>query len=285
MKIYLACIFIFFVSLVVLLGDVHEKRHQDYLAALKKNQVHIPEVTVANHLLENSIQRGTVLLSDGSSKLSQLNLELYQKLNSKTNSRSVMIKARNGQKSMLSSQAVDKNYYFANSYLLGFKPFNTKNNWLPLYTIAQRKQYQLDSDQYGVDEVWQNSAQSYVNLRGDCEDHAILLADWLIEQGVDARVVLGSYQGGGHAWVIAFVDGKSFLLEATSKRVGKTWSHYPLASLTKDYEPEFMFNRQAFWANKGSLKTTNYSGSQWLKTASFKFDKAIGSFSKIGSDA
>ena len=58
----------------------------------------------------------------------------------------------------------------------------------PLYTLAQRKRYQLDAKQYaGRSEVWQTSRQAFFYPRGDCEDHAIALADWLIEMGEDAR--------------------------------------------------------------------------------------------------
>ena len=70
-------------------------------------------------------------------------------------------------------------------------------------------------------EIWQNSRQAYLHTRGDCEDHAIILADWLIALGHDARVVLGNHRGGGHAWVVLFQDGREMILEATSKKANQ----------------------------------------------------------------
>lgn len=170
---------------------------------------------------------------------------------------------------IMSARGIDWKHHFANSYLVGVRPFEAENNWLPLYTISSRKTYQLDSKQYNTEEMWQNSAQAYVALRGDCEDHAILLADWLISEGVDARVAVGRYKDGGHAWVVAIQEGKEYLLEATDKRKHKSWNHYPLASLASDYHPKYMFNRTHFWVNKGSEYTTSYSGAQWEKSAEF----------------
>ncbi|NTS77542.1 transglutaminase-like cysteine peptidase [Catenovulum sp. SM1970] len=170
----------------------------------------------------------------------------------------------------LSAMGVDWKHHFANSYLVGIRPFPVENNWLPLYTLSQIKTYQYDHEQYGVQEMWQNSAQAFAHPRGDCEDHAIILADWLISEGVDARVVGGKYKDGGHAWVVAIVDNKAFILEATSKRVGKSWNHYPLASLAKYYQPEFMFNRTDFWVNTDTRIKTDYQGHHWRKTSVFQ---------------
>lgn len=170
----------------------------------------------------------------------------------------------------ITALGVDRQYYFANSYLRGIRPFAVDNAWLPLYALAKRKVYQYDHEQYdGAPEIWQNSKQAFIAPRGDCEDHAIVLADWLISEGIDARVVLGKYKKGGHAWVVAIKDGKAYVLEATDKRVRKSWNHYPLASLARDYHPQYMFNRQFFWVNKGSDKTTDYSEKRWLKTSQY----------------
>jgi len=170
----------------------------------------------------------------------------------------------------LSALGVDWKHHFANSYLVGFRPFPVENNWLPLYAIAQLKTYETDDKQYNTPELWQNSAQAYAKPRGDCEDHAIILADWLISEGIDARVVGGSYKGGGHAWVLAIIDNQEFILEATSKRKTKNWNHYPLASLARHYKPEFMFNREQFWINTNSSITHNYRGKHWKQTSTFK---------------
>lgn len=167
------------------------------------------------------------------------------------------------------AMGLDRDHHFVNSYLVGVHPFPVDNKWLPLYTLTQRKAYQLDKEQYNAEDLWQNSAQAYVLPRGDCEDHALILADWLISEGVDAKVVIGKYKASGHAWVVARQEGKVYLLEATDKRAGKSWNHYPLAQLSKDYHPEYMFNRTSFWRNNGSKLTKDYMGGHWEKTSRF----------------
>ncbi len=166
---------------------------------------------------------------------------------------------------------VDRRHHFVNAYLEGFQPFRTEQLWVPLYTIAHKLEYQRDHQQYpGGQDVWQSSRQAFYNTRGDCEDHALALADWLMSMGYDARVVLGRARREYHAWVVLFHEEREFLLEATSKRKKMDWSLYPLAGLQTDYQPEYMFNRRYFWTNQGSAFTTRYSGSQWLKQSRYK---------------
>lgn len=54
-------------------------------------------------------------------------------------------------------------------------------------------------------DVWQTSQGAFLKGKGDCEDHAVILADPLIDIGLDARVVLGDYRGRGHAWKITSI--------------------------------------------------------------------------------
>lgn len=174
-----------------------------------------------------------------------------------------------------SSMALDRKHYIANSFLVGIQPFTTENPWLPLYTLANRKSYQYDSEQYSGADVWQNSAQAFKYLRGDCEDHAIVLADWLISMGIDARVVLGRYKEGGHAWVVAFMEGEAYILEATSKRDVQNWKHYPLASVASHYYPTAMFNRTTFWMKHESTDHRDYSDTTWEAVSTFERDDSI----------
>ena len=171
----------------------------------------------------------------------------------------------------MSAPSVAGDHRLVNDYLEGFQPYPVTNPMLPLYALAQRKHYQLDAQQYaGRQEVWQTSREAYAFARGDCEDHALILADWLMAMGEDARVVLGDYRGGGHAWVVLFKNGKEYLLEAT-KKSGLTRSKpYPLASLHRDYHPQLMFNRYDFWQNQGSKYTTRYAGSAWRKQSHYR---------------
>lgn len=175
----------------------------------------------------------------------------------------------------ISAQAIDKSHYLVHSFLEGYQPFKVSNVMMPLYVLSQRKSYMLDSKQYaGRPEVWQSSRQAFLYPRGDCEDHAIALADWLIEMNEDARVVLGKVEGGGgHAWVVLYKDGKEYLLEATQKTGVSRNKAYPLAKLFPNYQPSFMFNRNYFWVNKGSKVTTRYSGKEWVKMSRYSSKK------------
>jgi hypothetical protein len=169
-----------------------------------------------------------------------------------------------------SAFGTDYLHHFVNHYLIGYAPFETDNLWMPHYTISIRLQYQLDAQQYGgFKEVWQNSREAFFNTRGDCEDHALALTDWLIEMGIDARVVLGNYKNEGHAWVVVFLNNDVFLLESTSKQKSKSWRHYPLAKFETNYHPKYMFNQKYFWLNTGSSYTTKYEGNNWVKKSKF----------------
>lgn len=165
----------------------------------------------------------------------------------------------------VSAQGLDRLHHFANSYLIGFRPFETKSVWVPLYTLTLRKHFEFDHIQHsGLVEVWQNSRQAFYYTRGDCEDHSIILADWLISMGLDARVVLGKLKGKGHAWVILVKDGKEYLLEATAKRKLRSLNSFQLARMVRGYNPEYQFNRDQFWFNAGNAFTTHYSGDHWI---------------------
>ncbi|MDJ0626581.1 MAG: transglutaminase domain-containing protein [Candidatus Caenarcaniphilales bacterium] len=176
----------------------------------------------------------------------------------------------------LSEPGTDGDHHFTNAYLEDYMPFFTENLWVPLYTISKRKKYLFDHINYPEKiEVWQSSKEAFRNTRGDCEDHAIALADWLISLGEDARVVLGHYKNGGHAWVILFKDNKEFLLEATQKSGLAYLKQYPLAKLRTRYHPKYMFNRKGFWLNEGSVYTTSYSGDNWILKSNYEPEKPL----------
>lgn len=177
----------------------------------------------------------------------------------------------------MSAQALDGDHYLVNTYLEGYAPFTVDNVMTPLYILSQRKTYQFDANQYaGRSDVWQSSRQAFYYPRGDCEDHAIVLADWLIEQGEDARVVLGDVEGaGGHAWVVLFKHGKEYLLEATQKDGLSATRPYPVAVLFRDYHPHYMFNREYFWVNTGTQYTTSYANNNWIQKSRYRITDAI----------
>lgn len=231
--------------------------------------------TIAPALLDNRNQQGSIrIVASGEVIADQRVRDYFAQHPGEGASSTTYWRFRQPSLVTASASGLDQQHYFVNSYLVGFKPFEVDALWQPLYAVAVRKHYLLDLTQYGLSEVWQNSAQAYLNTRGDCEDHALLLADWLIALGVDARVVLGTYKGDGHAWVVAFLEGEAFLLEATSKRRYRSWNGYPKALLSRDYLPVGMFNRSSFWVNTGSPETRDYSGSHWRLMSTFSAAKA-----------
>ncbi|MBA7646788.1 hypothetical protein ES703_54554 [subsurface metagenome] len=83
-----------------------------------------------------------------------------------------------------------------------------------------------------IGEYWQTPSET-LKGHGDCEDSAILLTS-LLRNFANAHVVLGSYQGLGHAWV---ANGEGKLLEATYT------SARPVSD-PEDYCPYVYFNDQ-----------------------------------------
>lgn len=171
----------------------------------------------------------------------------------------------------LSKKGTDQKLHFLSSFLTGYAPFKTTETWVPHYVLSQRKSYQEDHVQYlGERDVWQTSYEAHHNPSGDCEDFAVALADWLIEMGHDARVVIGYRKEQYHVWVVLFQQGKVFLMEATCNKPRFRNLAYPNAEQATEYEPVYMFNREKFWVNTGSRKTTDYTGSRWSHRSTYR---------------
>jgi transglutaminase-like putative cysteine protease len=242
-------------------------------AELRKLEVSIREAEqkLSDGYNTNPSQRGYMQVF-GSSKIFEDELVRYEinKLPITQRSFSYLWRWEGIEQAAETAYSTDGQHYFVNSYLIGFAPFQTDQPWVPLLTLAHRKSYQYDDVTYpGLKDVWQNSKDAFVQLRGDCEDHAILLADWLIDMGIDARVVVGTYKGQGHAWVIAILDDKEYLLEATNKRKTNRWNAYPLAFYETDYRPVAQFNREFFWVYESPIATTRYRGANWVLKSKF----------------
>ena len=91
---------------------------------------------------------------------------------------------------------------------------------------------------------WQLAVETQNLGTGDCEDSAILLTDWLLARGIEAKVALGKYGDiGGHAWCVARVDDREYLLESTMEG-NPDIDRPPLVSrVGSRYVPEVMFDR------------------------------------------
>lgn len=83
------------------------------------------------------------------------------------------------------------------------------------YVTANVK-YVTDMRVFGYEEVWQKPSSTLQRGIGDCEDLSFLVCSLLQALGVQARVVFGKYNGGGHAWVEAGAGDVGGILETTT---------------------------------------------------------------------
>ena len=107
-------------------------------------------------------------------------------------------------------------YHYVNEYLTGYCPpahfpagISRLNEMLLIWnSVVRGMRYVPDSADGNEDnDAWQTAAETQQLGTGDCEDSSILLADWLIARGFEARVALGHYaERGGHAWVIVRLE-------------------------------------------------------------------------------
>jgi len=135
------------------------------------------------------------------------------------------------------------------------KPLDSPSKiWL---RALMRVAYEVDQERYGRLDVWQRAGQTWDLRRGDCEDSALLIADWLRANGFDAKVVIGVAEGEGHAWVVLHADGQDYLLEGTG---GEAAYHRvpPRASALPDYFPEAQFDPSGMWYRKDKGWTADY---------------------------
>jgi predicted transglutaminase-like cysteine proteinase len=111
--------------------------------------------------------------------------------------------------------------------------------------VHQNCEYENDPEIDGQrTDRWQTALETQMRGAGDCEDSAIFLADWLLARGFEARVVLGRFEEvGGHAWVVAILEGEEYLLESTTEAQPDGDLPPTVRSLGKRYQPEVQFDR------------------------------------------
>lgn len=112
-------------------------------------------------------------------------------------------------------------------------------------------------------DAWQTAEETQTLGQGDCEDSAILLADWLLARGFQTRVVIGTYDAarGPHAWVVVRLDGNDYLLESTEFPFNM--QRPPLQEEAGSrYKPELLFDRLAIFIPKINAK---WHGDYWAE--------------------
>lgn len=161
-------------------------------------------------------------------------------------------------------------FHYANEFLTGYQPpalfARDQSRAQELFTIwaavHENCRYVKDAgSRKNQTDSWQFAIETQSLLVGDCEDSSIFLADWLIARGFQARVALGKYGDmGGHAWVVAKLDDKEYLLESTEALPDP--DHPPLASqVGSRYVPEVTFDRFHLYVRKN--EQTIWNGDYW----------------------
>ncbi len=166
-------------------------------------------------------------------------------------------------------------FHYVNEFLTGYAPpayFGKKQGRLYeliaiWQTVARECRYILD-DENASNDAWQTALETQSFGHGDCEDSSILLADWLIARGFEARVALGRFaERGGHAWVVVRLEGEDYLLESTE---GASYATRPplLAETGARYVPEVLFDRDAYYSRPSPKRLWNndyWSDKTWVR--------------------
>lgn len=151
----------------------------------------------------------------------------------------------------------DGKFRYVNEFLTGYAPparFPKQQSRLDeLMTIwrAVSTGCHYTSDT-GTDDsdAWQTARETQALGQGDCEDSAILLADWLLARGFEARICIGRFaERGGHAWVVVRLEGAMYLLESTQ---GTLEARQPplLKEVGSRYVPEVLFDRASIYVRR-----------------------------------
>jgi hypothetical protein len=98
---------------------------------------------------------------------------------------------------------------------------------------------------------------------GDERDHAIFLADVLLTQGYNVRVVIGEFRGRPHSWVVVDYNGHEYLLDLLGNRPAL----FPprVSAIGADYRAELAFDREAcyFPTYPGGLTNRYFEPGLW----------------------
>ena len=83
-------------------------------------------------------------------------------------------------------------------------------------------QYVPDPQLFNESDFWQHPGTFERLRQGDCEDHALWAWRKLVELGVDAELVSGTWQQpggdqGGHVWVRFQQDGQYWIIESVTR--------------------------------------------------------------------
>lgn len=184
-------------------------------------------------------------------------------------------------------------FYRANDFLLGFKlphvvgidedEMSKPSEKLLLHiwrTVVNHCEYQNDASRTAQREAWKTPDQTWLERAGDCEDTSILLVDSLISAGFEARVAVGwNTQIGQHAWCVAKVGNKQYVMESTIQD-GKNVRLLSAEDAAAEYSPEQLFDRDHLYFRTTAKEMTlnDYWGDNTWKAVEFLVQPPITRF-------
>lgn len=132
--------------------------------------------------------------------------------------------------------------------------------------VARKCRYQYDAKRISGGDSWESPIDTYRVGSGDCEDTSLLLVDMLIGHGFDARVALGRHDREGHAWAVVNLEGEQYILESTWEHVDRLSSPPSMNDVGLEYQPEYLFDREAIYFKNQSGWTCEYwADSKWTQ--------------------
>jgi predicted transglutaminase-like cysteine proteinase len=168
-------------------------------------------------------------------------------------------------------------YRWANEYLTGYEPptrYSDEDSRLhELFAIWNAVVSTITYTKDGTPacpnrDAWQTPLETMVRGKGDCEDTALLLADWLLARGFDARVAIGRYGDmGQHAWVVVRVENVEYLLESTEGTPNIEKPPF-VSDVGQRYVPETLFDRENLYVRAkphDRFSNVYWSQKDWIR--------------------
>jgi len=129
-------------------------------------------------------------------------------------------------------------------YLEGLKGQDINSQLKSINLYANKKDYLLDIDNYGLEDYWAIPKQ-FLNRGGDCEDYAItklLSLRWLGFQQLPSRIVVlqDTNLGIPHAVLAVYLDGDTLILD---NQVNEIISHKDILH----YTPIYSLDEEQWW--------------------------------------
>jgi predicted transglutaminase-like cysteine proteinase len=169
-------------------------------------------------------------------------------------------------------------YRYVNEFLTGYEPparysSSISDRLTGLYAIwnavVDNCAYQRDkTEAHATKDTWQLPHETVARGKGDCEDSSLLLADWLICRGFEARVALGLYGDmGQHAWCVVRIDATDYLLESTQGHPDPRKPPF-VSEVGARYVPQTLFDRQFIYVRakpKDRFNGDYWDSAEWIK--------------------